>query len=240
MDCERKLELLHFADDHRYQHLEFSARMFSHNLRSPLSGIKMLLPLLDKSDVAEKEKVIDNIREAIVNLARQVDDMSLTMLDYRHLLDEPETVDLEELLKKSFETSKAEGLDLQLKVRDCPQITCRPPMMEVAFAEIMRNAWQYRDPDRKARLEVKARCEEGFNVLSFEDNGKGFDADEMSNDLFKMYKQKRPELRNEAAGLGLYRIKNIVEIQGGKVSLHSREGKGTTLYLNLPTEEIIH
>lgn len=240
MDCEKKLELLHTADDHRYQHLDFAARMFTHNLRSPLAGIKMLLPMLEKGTAEEKEDVLKQISDSVINLARQVDDMSVTMLDYRHLLDEPENTDIEYLLEKSHETAQARGLVLDINLDECPNIYCRQPLMEVVFAEIMRNSLTYRHPDREPELKIVSRKGEGACYLSFADNGIGFDSAEQNKDLFKMYKQKRPELRPEAAGLGLYRIKNIVEIQGGKVSLESTEGKGTTLYLELPDEDIIH
>ena len=72
-------------------------------------------------------------------------------------------------------------------------------------------------------------------VLAVTDNGFGISLDDLSK-LFNKFEQMGVESdsRQKSTGLGLVIVKGVVEAHGGKIGVASKEGKGTTIYFNLP------
>src|SRR5690606_40144621 len=84
---------------HRNEHLESMARMVSHNLRSPMAGLKMIRALYDRMETPEeKAELLKNFKEGSQVMFDMVDDFSEILMDYRELVKELETLQLEQSL----------------------------------------------------------------------------------------------------------------------------------------------
>jgi signal transduction histidine kinase len=65
-------------------------------------------------------------------------------------------------------------------------------------------------------------------LMIIKDNGMGIDMQEAGDDLFKPF--KRFTTKSEGTGMGLYIVKNIIEKNGGRISVESKPNEGTTFY----------
>lgn len=69
--------------------------------------------------------------------------------------------------------------------------------------------------------------EGNYTLLSYNDNGIGIDISKYGNKLFSPF-QRLEVNKATRTGIGLYLIKNIIEINGGYIKVESTPGKGTT------------
>jgi len=67
--------------------------------------------------------------------------------------------------------------------------------------------------------------------IVFKDNGKGIE-EKNFKDMFELY--KRFDTKVEGRGMGLFMVKMQIENLGGKISLQSKPGSGTTFTLEFP------
>jgi signal transduction histidine kinase len=74
-------------------------------------------------------------------------------------------------------------------------------------------------------------CSPGEAAIVVEDNGVGI-AEENLDDVFRMF--TRSSEQSTGSGLGMYIVKQTVERLGGRISLQSREGKGTQVSVQIP------
>ena len=68
-------------------------------------------------------------------------------------------------------------------------------------------------------------------VITFSDNGLGFDMEKFKDKIFKLYKRFHSNF--EGRGMGLYMVKTQVEAMDGKIEVHSRPNAGTTFIIHL-------
>jgi signal transduction histidine kinase len=117
------------------------------------------------------------------------------------------------------------------------------------LSNVIENAIKYTPDGGNIRLSARA---EGDEVLvSVEDNGRGIPAEDMPV-LFDKFHRGRPAPHSEAmrgattdaefledadmsgVGLGLYLGRNVMEQMGGRISVESEVGRGSTFTLHLP------
>ncbi len=87
-------------------------------------------------------------------------------------------------------------------------------------------------------ITFSAETKKGYGCISVEDDGMGIS----ENDLGKIFERfSRTESSRKTnpsgSGLGLSLVKSIVEAQGGKIAVESRQGKGSVFTLQLPLEK---
>ena len=79
-----------------------------------------------------------------------------------------------------------------------------------------------------------------FLIVSVADSGVGLTPEERAN-LFQKFSQASPRTHIEygGSGLGLFISKSLVEVQGGRISLESEKGKGTTLTFYIQATQFV-
>lgn len=229
----------------------------SHELRTPLTTIKALTRLLmrDGLDEAKRREYLETIS---VECDRQID-LVLNLLDLSRLEGgvfriTRERVDVEEVILSCVkaETRSAEKRRHELSVEpigDIPSACADPKALRRVLSNIIENAIKY-TPDG-GRIRVSARAEGGEVLVSVKDNGRGIPPEDMPV-LFDKFHRGRPASHSEAmrnattdaefledadvsgVGLGLYLGRNVMEQMGGKISVESEVGRGSTFTLHLP------
>ena len=234
----RQLSNINQALHHRNEHLEGLARMVSHNLRSPIAGMKMLLNLYERMETPEeKEDIVNNLREGAFTLFDMVEDLSAIMLDYKELNKEKESLELKEvaqtIVSQLSGQIKSADARVNLDFREYPEVIYSKTYLESIFLNLISNALKYRSPDRTPEITVKSYREDNKVMLSVQDNGLGLDLSQHREQLFKMYKTFHRDAGADSKGIGLFITKNQVEMMGGKISVKSTLGQGTTFYVEL-------
>ena len=80
-------------------------------------------------------------------------------------------------------------------------------------------------------VQVAVRAQGGMAVVAVRDNGSGMAPDYMANGFGKPFVSTKPD----GLGLGLYEVRHIVEVMGGRLEVESQPGSGTVISLYLPT-----
>jgi signal transduction histidine kinase len=225
-------------DQNRNAHLEMMARMVSHNLRSPMAGVKMLFSLHELAkNQAEKDDIFENLKEGAEELFAMVEELSKVLLDYKHLIVEKEEVIFDEVLsdvkEELHDLIQVKEASISADFENGLSFIYVPGFMHFILYEMLSNALRYASSERKLHLRISTYLQDGFMVLEIEDNGIGIDLEKHKDQVFRMYKtfHNNPKIKNR--GIGLFTIKNQVEILGGKVSVESKPNQGTLFRLLL-------
>ncbi|HEV2761459.1 MAG TPA: ATP-binding protein [Pyrinomonadaceae bacterium] len=229
----------------------------SHELRTPLTTIKALTRLLmrDGLDESKRREYLDTIS---VECDRQID-LVLNLLDLSRLEGgvfrlRHERVDVGEIVASCVksETGAAEKRGHELSVvegAEVPPACADPKALRRVLSNVIENAIKY-TPDG-GRIRVSARDGGGEVSVSAEDNGRGIPPEDIPV-LFDKFHRGRPARHSEAmrhattdaefledadvsgVGLGLYLGRNVMEQMGGRISVESEVGRGSTFTLHLP------
>ena len=108
------------------------------------------------------------------------------------------------------------------------RIMGEPDRLKQVFSNLVRNALQAMPGSGQLRVEA-ARLASGRVRLSFTDTGCGMDARQVER-LFEPFQSTKPT----GTGLGLPIVYQIVRDHNGTINVHSREGAGTTIAIELP------
>lgn len=103
-----------------------------------------------------------------------------------------------------------------------------PDAMEMVFLNIIKNSQEALRGN--GEIKVYATGPDEWIDLAISDNGPGMPHGFIENSLFHPFKSSK----KGGFGIGLYQCKAVVEAHGGKISVESVEGKGTTFIVRLP------
>lgn len=237
------------SEHHR---LESAKRAFiagvSHELKTPLTIIIGYAETLLRADATwDAETVrqgLETIRDEAVHLARLVDNLlDAARLEAGGLTLALEPLQLEELLKAVVDTFRAAHADhhfvYEQPEKPLPPVYGDRDRLRQVVYNLLSNAVKYSPPNTTVRVEVWADDREvGFCVS---DEGPGIPPDQQPLVFERFYRRQETAGRTEGAGLGLYMARLLVEAHGGRIWVHSEEGRGATFCVALPqyTEELV-
>lgn len=220
------------AHDELEQFVYVAAHDLQEPLRSVLNFTDMLGRRRDRLD-AESRDYLGFIESGVTRMRRILSDLlAFSQVDSRG--GEPGEVDCERALDNTLEGLKA-ALDESgaTVTRDrLPTVTGIPTLVELVFQNLVANAVRFRS-ERPLRIHVGARRDGAAWVFSVRDNGIGI-APRHFDTVFEMFQRLDASNRNPGTGIGLTICRKIVERQGGRIWLESREGEGTTFHFTLP------
>jgi signal transduction histidine kinase len=222
-----------------------------------LTTIKALTRLLMREGL-EETKRREYIETISVECDRQID-FVLNLLDLSRieggvLRVTHERVEVDRVISSvaKSEARSAEKRKHELRVEgqpEVPPVCADPKELRRVLSNIVENAIKY-TPDG-GRIILSATEEESHVVINVKDNGRGIPAEDMPI-LFDKFHRGRPAPHSTAiaegttnaefledadvsgVGLGLYLARNVMERMGGRISVDSEVGRGSTFKLHLP------
>ncbi|WP_299761908.1 PAS domain-containing sensor histidine kinase [uncultured Pontibacter sp.] len=239
---ERLLESQKQALELTNQDLDRFVHMIGHDLKLPLVNMGQLLEELAETgslDSPDAAQLAGHLRRSHRNMTTTlVDLMELARLQ-RSAQTSATTVDLRGAIREVLESLESLLNSSQAEVRvrlDRPENFLYPKAnLRSVLHNLLSNALKYSDPGRRPLIEIKSRWEEGFLVLTVADNGLGMDLEKDGKRLFGAF--TRLHGHTEGSGLGLYIVKRIVELGGGRVGVNSAKGQGTVFTIKLPAPQ---
>lgn len=208
----------------------------AHEVRNPLSSIKMSLQILEKRmnpegndlkrfKIAQKE--VEHLEELVNNVlvfAKPLDP-NIVSADLRKVL--------EQAVALAEKVIKDKDIDIKLEVQEIPPVNIDVAMVTDAFINVIRNAVEAVEEHGSIRIYARNIGSQPPSVLVVvEDNGCGIAEDDMPH-LFNPFFTKK----KYGTGLGLSQVSKIVEIHSGKIEIISEKEKGTKVCITLPFNE---
>lgn len=205
----------------------------SHQLKTPLTAMNLVVTLLRKPDLSEERRFALS-RELATSLNRMEWQVSallkLSRLDASAVVFRPEAFPVCELLRRA-----AEPLAVVLELRElrfCPeatdvQLVCDPAWTIEALGNILKNCAEHTPPGGA----IGARCTENAVcvTLTIYDDGTGIDGADLSHIFERFYRGKADN--PSAVGIGLALTNTIVRAQNGTVCAANRPEGGALFTL---------
>lgn len=212
----------------------------SHNLRSPLVNMNMIVDLIQESeDDIDKQKLIGKFKPIINNVNETFNELVESLQIQQDLEVKSEKIEVKEYLRNVIKGFQGQIALTAAKIRsdfdESPEIDFPSKYFSSVLHNLISNALKYRSPDRAPRIFVKTTVHDGQVILSVKDNGLGIDLEKHRDDLFKI--RKIFHFHPDAKGFGLYITKTQVETMGGKVWVESEIGKGSTFFVSFKNKE---
>ena len=189
----------------------------SHDLRTPLTRLKLQLAMQDDSDDTRAAR-------------RDVDEMDAMLTGYLDFArgmgkEKPQAIQLSD-----FISNVVDGRNVTIKSFEDIEISIRPLMLKRCLGNLISNALKY-----GKTCELRVEQSSDFLMICVEDNGPGIPAEQRQN-VFKAF-QRLDEARNqnvEGVGLGLSISQDIAQLHGGAILLSDSDLGGLKATLRLP------
>jgi len=221
-------------------------RMVSHELRSPISAIKLqhqvILEGLAGEMSPKQRELLTRAQAKLQGLLELINDLlDVAKMESGFRQYEQVPLNLGEVLTEILEflevKAAAQRVRLRLDLEDhLPLILADRRGMEEVFTNLISNAINY-SPDG-GEVSVTARSRGTHLEIEVRDQGVGIEPEEIPKIFDKFYRVKNPRTRQViGTGLGLPIVKQVVEAHQGVVEVESQVGMGSTFRVLLPLAE---
>ncbi|MDR0842844.1 MAG: PAS domain-containing protein, partial [Acidobacteriota bacterium] len=220
---------------------DFAANV-SHELRTPLTAIQGFAEtLLDGAldDAGNARRFVQIIHEHALRLGRLTDDLlKLAQIEAGGPDLEPRPLAVDKILHSCAEAVRIgagqKGLALIVGVPpELPLLCADARAIEEIVQNLLQNAIRYTPPGGRIRMEAAVR--DGEMVLSVSDTGIGIAVEDQRRIFERFYRADAARSRESGGtGLGLAIVKHLAEFHGGRVTVESEVGRGSTFRAFLP------
>ena len=192
----------------------------SHDLRTPLTRLKLQLAMLNQKELSNK-------------MSKDIDEMEKMLNDYLQFAKTQSQEEKKEInLRELFDTIR-EGFsnyDLEVLVDGNISFNGRPLALKRSFENIIHNALTY---GKKASINVQKSSNRV--MITVEDDGPGVSEDQYKN-IFKPFFRldKSRSLNKSGVGLGLAIVEDVINSHGGNIFLGKSKLNGLQVKISLP------
>jgi two-component system phosphate regulon sensor histidine kinase PhoR len=215
----------------------------SHELRTPLTSIKGFISTLladtegyyDHETQLEFYQIIDQECDRLTRLINDL--LNVSRIEAGRALDlNPQPLPIVPLVEKvlNVQRSYVKGHVLVSDVEeDLPIIIADSDKVDQILTNLTNNAIKY--SPNGGTITVKVRKHEDGIICSVSDQGMGIPQDHLSKvfDLFHRI-DNRDTRKVGGTGIGLFLVKHLVEVHGGKIWVESEQGKGSSFIFTMP------
>ena len=231
-----------------FQELDLAKTNFiatiSHELKTPISSIKMSLQLLDDERIGmlndEQKKLLANIRDDSQRLLKITGELlDLAQVETGNIKLEKQLVEPKAIIDYAYNALKfqAEQKQIVIEINYDPylqKVNCDLEKTAWVMVNFLSNAIRY-SPD-KSKVIMEAKRENGSVIFSVKDSGRGIDPKYKDRVFEKFYQVPDSDTGKSGTGLGLAISKDFITAQGGKIWMESEMKEGSKFSFSLNTE----
>ncbi|MFF1627254.1 ATP-binding protein [Streptomyces sp. NPDC058272] len=210
----------------------------SHDLRTPLAGIKAAVSSLRSDDVAWSEEDRAELLEGIEDGADRLDHLVGNLLDMSRLQTGTVTplireIDLDEVVPMALGGVPEETVELEIP-ESLPMVAVDAGLLERSVANLVENAVKYSPVDERVLVSASALADRV--EVRVVDRGPGV-PDEAKERIFAPFQRYGDAPRGAGVGLGLAVARGFAEAMGGTLNAEDTPGGGLTMVLTVPAVE---
>ncbi|AHM60366.1 PAS/PAC sensor hybrid histidine kinase [Flammeovirgaceae bacterium 311] len=241
ISISEQVEALHEIEEMNRQLLATNADLdnfvysASHDLKAPISNIEGLMNALlvhlpaESLESATTKQLISYIKASIERFKRTVTDLTKVARIQRESGEDVQYVNLAQVVTEvqlDFESVIAESdAVLQTDFSKDSYVRFSAKNVRSIVYNLLSNAIKYRAARRTPVIRITTESTPEYTILSVSDNGLGIDL-AYEQKMFSMFKRLHDHV--EGSGVGLYIVKRVVENAGGKITVESEVGVGST------------
>ncbi len=232
-EMEKSAELL--ARSERESAWRQMARQVAHEIKNPLTPIKLSMQLLMK---AWNDKAPDweiRLKRFSQTLIMQIDTLSAIASEFSDFAQMPEPqmqeFDVIPIVQQSvslFRDQSDWGITFKSDSAECFIKSDQNQILRV-FNNLIKNALQAIPANRQGEIVISLNKVDGYCVLGFQDNGSGIPTEQQTRIFSPNFTTKTAGM-----GLGLAMVKNIIDHSAGRIWFETTPGEGSTFYVSLP------
>ncbi|UCB59374.1 MAG: HAMP domain-containing protein [Thermoplasmatales archaeon] len=211
----------------------------SHDLKTPLMPLTILLPILEKQESNPKKREIYEVLKRNVEYMKNIAIKTLELAK----LNSPKTrfsyqkVDLKSLIKNFINNKKplfdSKKIRITHNVKNKIEVDADKLRLEELFTNLVENSIKY--SKEKGVIALNTEIEGDFVKISIKDNGIGMTKTQIKHAFDEFYKADESRHDFHSSGLGMTISKKIVERHNGKIWIESPGlNKGITVFFTLP------
>lgn len=211
----------------------------SHQLKTPLSSIKMFNSFLMEEDIEDKDRIefLNRSEKSIEKLEWLTDSLvKLSRLEIGMISLKKEKGNINEtiyeVVNDLYLKASKKNIDISFEGKNNCFINYDLKWTKEAIFNVLDNAIKYTKEDGEINIVLKKL--EFYIEIDIKDNGVGICEEDIQR-IFKRFERGDSKFirESEGSGVGLYLTRKILEKQGGCITVTSKEGLGTTFNLFL-------
>jgi PAS domain S-box-containing protein len=216
--------------------------MISHDLRTPLTSIQMVLEWIDEDcrenmapDLVRSLTQSRNSSQLMLSLINSL--LQVEQMEAGQLTLDVEEFQIAELVKEAISTvdalAKNKGVEITQSLDETLEAEVDPERMTEVIVNLLANAIKF-SPSRSTVTVTLQTIDETKYKLTVSDEGRGIPQGDLPF-VFDRFKQvsKADSKRHKGSGLGLAICRSIVRAHGGEIGVQSAEDKGSTFWVTM-------
>jgi len=212
--------------------------IISHDLRSPIGGLKSALDLLEDRTFSEKDFIerIPNMQRNITAVYETLENLlfwAKSQIEGENI--EPINVNLAEAIgeTRSYLDAllKEKQLSFKQTIPSSTEVKTDKNLLNLILRNLIGNAIKFTPSQGEIQINSSQKGE--MIEVSIKDTGVGISPERIDN-LFKDGNTTWGTLGEQGTGIGLLFCKEVIEKSGGQIWVESRVGQGSTFYFDLP------
>ncbi|AMM51253.1 hypothetical protein TH61_08810 [Rufibacter sp. DG15C] len=205
----------------------------SHDLKLPIINMARIFEELTKSATfqdPDANLLINMFNKSLTQIQGTIHDLAEIVKVQKNIDSHQEEVALEEMVEEVKlsiqDLLHRNSASIITHFEEAPSLLFSRVNLKSILYNLVSNAVKYRSSTRTPEVTITSAREDGFLVLTVQDNGMGMDLEKHGAKLFQMFKRFHNHV--DGSGLGLYIVNRILQKNGGRIEVQSQVNTGTT------------
>jgi two-component system sensor histidine kinase CreC len=222
-------------------YVEEMATNLSHELKTPLAAIRGSAELLEgpaSDDPVARAKFLANIQTEVQRLDRIVSELlKLSRIEAQPATGDAAPIDAASAAREIAEVYRSRAADAGIVLRseiadESLPVRIAELQLKQVLTNLLDNALQFTAAGREVRF--RAGRQEDSITFEVSDDGAGIEPELLPKVFDRFFTTESPRTGNRGTGLGLAIAQSIANANGGKISVRSELGRGSTFTVNFP------
>jgi two-component system phosphate regulon sensor histidine kinase PhoR len=214
----------------------------SHDLRTPIAGIKAMVETLQDTAIDDKQVALDFLTringevDRLTQMVTELTELSHIETGKAELRRVPTNLNslIEEVISQMRPQAESKPVTFTTDFNsNLPVIKIDKDRIRQTLTNLVHNAIKFNNPGGKVTISTTFHNESA--IVSVSDTGMGISKEDLPHIFERFYKADKARSQG-GSGLGLAIAKHTIQAHGGSISVKSEQGKGSVFSFNLPID----